>query len=356
MKKKLAQFGRRGFVGGILVALGAVGGSLLRRFQSPSAIRKTKPTKLDSRFVYDVSEWETTDRSLLLYETETEFETGFTRSKRLAVHGDKVFVAGDRSVKIFDASGSLQSEIKLSRPPHCMHVTPEKELFVGLGNYFEVYDFAGERKLKAPRPEGENTFLTAIAVYEDTVYLADAGMREVLLCDRKTGVVKSRFGKKDEELKNPGIVIPSPYFDLTISSVGEVCLANTGRLRMETYSLDGRFKATWGEPGMAVDKFCGCCNPVYFTLTPHGDYITSEKGLARINVYGPDGSFKGAVAGPDMLVEDKALAKQACNDCSVGAGFDVAMDDQGRVLALDPFRMVVRVFKPAEKQAPPAQV
>jgi hypothetical protein len=355
MKKKLALFGRRGFVGGVLVALGAIGGTLVRAFQSPSAIRKPRPTTKTSSFVYDVSEWEVTDRSLLLYEPEREFETGFKRSKRIAVHGDKVFIAGDRSIKVFSSSGSMESEIKLSRPPHCLHITQEKELFVGLGNYFEVYNFAGERQLKSPRPKGDSTFLTAIAVHEDTVYLADGGMREVVLCDRKTGVEKGRFGKKDEGLNNPGIVVPSPYFDLMVSGVGEICLANTGRLRMETYSLDGRFKATWGGPGMAVDKFCGCCNPVYFTLAPNGDTITSEKGLARINVYGPDGKFKGAVAGPDMLVEDKALAKQACNDCSVGAGFDIAIDGSGRILALDPFRMVVRVFKPIDKAAPSAQ-
>jgi len=350
MKENLAKFGRRGFVGGALVAVGAVGGWIVRRFQNPSSIRKSRPTKLDSRFVYDISEYEKTDRSLLLYEADGEFSTGFKRSKRIAVHKDKVLVAGDRSVKIFDRSGSPQNEIRLDRPPHCMDVTSEGELFVGLGNYFEVYDLSGNKKLKSPRPGGDNVFLTAIAVHGDTVYLADAGSREVLLCDRKTGQVKDRFGKKDKELENPGLVIPSPYFDLMVAADGEVSLANTGRLQMETYK-DGKFQKTWGGPGMRVDKFCGCCNPVYFTRSPKGDYITSEKGLARINVYSADGTFKGSVAGPDMLVEDKALAKRACNDCSVGAGFDVAMDDQGRILALDPFRMVVRIFKPIEKSS-----
>lgn len=349
MKKKLALFGRRGFVGGILVAFGAVGGWLIRRFQNPSAVRKSRPSKLDSRFVYDVSEWEKTDRSLLLYEAAGEFTTGFERSKRIAVHKDKVLVAGDRSVRIYNQSGAQLKEIPLDRPPHCLEVTEDGDLFVGLANYFEIYDLAGSKKLKAPRPKGGSTFLTAIAVREDTVYLADAGSREVLLCDRNTGEVKDRFGKKDKELNNPGLVIPSPYFDLMVADDGEISLANTGRLQMETYK-NGKFQETWGGPGMKVDRFCGCCNPVYFTRSPEGDYITSEKGLARINVYAADGTFKGSVAGPDMLVEDKALAKKACNDCSVGAGFDVAMDDQGRILALDPFRMVVRIFKPIEKE------
>ena len=348
MKDKLAIFGRRGFVGAILIAFGAAGGWLVRKFQNPSTLRKARPGKLDSRFVYDISEWETTDRSLLLYEPDGEFTTGFERSKRIAVHKDKVLVTGDRAVKIFDHTGATQTEIPLDRPPHCLHVTPDGEVFVGLANYFEVYDLSGSKKLKSPRIKGDSTFLTAIDVRKDTVFLADAGGREVLLCDRVSGEVKDRFGKKDKDLKNPGLVIPSPYFDLMVAEDGEIALANTGRLQMETYR-DGKFQSTWGGPGMNVDRFCGCCNPVYFTRSPEGDYITSEKGLARINVYSSDGKFKGCVAGPDMLVEDKALAKKACNDCSVGAGFDVAVDDRGRLLALDPFRMVVRVFKPIEK-------
>ena len=127
---------------------------------------------------------------------------------------------------------------------------------------------------------------------------------------------------------------------------GRLRVANTGLLRVETYTLDGCFVSSWGEPGMKIDRFCGCCNPAYLTLTPAGDFITSEKGLARINVYGADGRFKGAVAGPNLLVTDKELAKRACTDCTVGAGFDVTLEVTGDVLALDPYRKVVRRFRP----------
>jgi hypothetical protein len=84
-------------------------------------------------------------------------------------------------------------------------------------------------------------------------------------------------------------------------------------------------------------------------MMPNGDFITSEKGLARVNIYDAAGKFKGAVAGPETLVDDKELAKRACADCSVGAGFDVAHEESGRVLVLDPFRMVVRPFTPKAK-------
>jgi hypothetical protein len=155
-----------------------------------------------------------------------------------------------------------------------------------------------------------------------------------------------RFGKKDSTRNNPGFAVPSPYFDLALGKDGKLRVANPGRLRMETYTLDGRFESSWGTAGLTIDRFCGCCNPVYFTLRPDGGFITSEKGLTRVNLYDASGVFEGAVAGPEVLVDDKELAKRACADCQVGAGFDVAMDSEGRVLVLDPFRKAVRIFRP----------
>lgn len=342
-------FARRGFLGAALVSAGAAMGWITRKLLRPSAPRKPVNASLDSRFAYDVSEFETTDPELLLYRPAGEFDTGFKRVKRIeAVSGNKVLVAGDRIVKLFDASGLEEMKIGLSRPPHCIHAASEDEWFIGLGNHFEVYDSAGKQKWRSERL-GEKTYLTALTTHDDRVYLADAGTREVLIIDRQTGAFIDRFGKRDASKNNPGFNVPSPYFDLMIGKGERLCVSNPGRLRVETYTLDGRFESAWGEPGMKIDRFCGCCNPVYFTITPQGDYITSEKGLARINVYSVKGEFKGAVAGPDTLVEDRELAKRACQDCSVGAGFDVAMGLDGRVLALDPFRNVVRSFVPIQK-------
>ena len=337
---------RRGFIGAALVALGGAAGWVTRKVQNSGVGRKPAPTAQDSRFVYDVSEFEKTDPALLRYQPAHKFETGFGRVKRLAAApGNRVWIAGDRSVKLFNADGGVEQEIKLNRPPHCIHLAGKDEMLIGLGNFYEVYDSNGKSQLRTPRL-GEHTFLTAMTVLGGTVFLADAGSREILVCDRKSGAVVDRFGKQDKTRNNPGFAVPSPYFDLAVAGDGRLRIANPGRLRVETYTPDGRFESSWGEPGMQIDRFCGCCNPVYFTLTPKGDFITSEKGLARINIYGADGRFKGAVAGPDALVEDKELAKRACADCQVGAGFDVALDEQGRVMVLDPYRKVVRFFSP----------
>jgi hypothetical protein len=340
-----SQIKRRGFIGAALVGAGAGLGWVARQFQNAPRPRQPQPTALDSRFVYDVSEFEKTDPALLRYRPAQQFDTGFDRVKRItAAPGNRVWVAGDRSLKLFAPDGRVEKQIALDRPPHCMSLV-EDEIFIGLGNFFEIHDAEGKQKLRSSRL-GENAFLTAMAVHGSRVYLADAGSREILVCERASGEIIDRFGKRDEERGNPGFAVPSPYFDLAMAPDGRLRIVNPGRLRVETYSLDGRFESSWGEPGMRIDRFCGCCNPVYFTLTPAGGFVTSEKGLARINVYKPDGTFEGAVAGPETLVEDKELAKRACGDCRVGAGFDIALDDEGRVLALDPFRKTVRVFEP----------
>jgi hypothetical protein len=345
-----ADLGRRGLLGALLLGVGGIGGWVARKFQSPSQIRKPAPTALDSRFVYDISKYETTSPELLLYNPGDHIKTGFERAKRIAaMPGGKFAVAGDRAVKIFTAAGVEQSEFPIKGAPHCMLVAGKggdaDEIIIGTAKNFTVYDFNGKEKWDSgelPR----RTYLTSIAANDDTLFLADGGNRKVLICDRKTGKVRDQFGEKDDEKNNPGFSVPSPYFDLTVAADGNLRVVNPGRLRVETYSPDGHFQSSWGGPGMKIDRFCGCCNPVYFTMMPNGDFITSEKGLTRVNIYNSQGEFKGAVAGPDILVDDKEIAKQACADCSVGAGFDVAIEQSGRILVLDPFRMVVRPFTP----------
>jgi hypothetical protein len=342
--KKTGKIGRRIFLGTGLVGTGGLLGWLasgMGKSNRKARAGSDETRKLGKEFIYDVSEFEKTDPKHLLYEEGTSFPTGFEKIHRMAIAPDgRVLVAGDRAIKFFKG-GTPDGQIELGRVPHCLFPT-EDELFVGHHNHFKIYDYQGNLKSTSERFEGEKTYITSLALSGDRIYLADAGNREVIISDRK-GNVLSRFGKKSDV--NPGFAVPSPFFDLEVMADGSLSIANTGRLRVETYTAEGEFKSSWGGPGMSVDKFCGCCNPSYFTMTGEGNYITSEKGLARINVYDKNGVFKGAVAGPDMLVVDKELIKKEA-DNTLGAGFDVAVDSKGNVLALDPYQKVVRTFVP----------
>jgi len=344
--KKAGQWRRRGFLGGALVAAGAAAGWAVSRLVDPQARVKRNPAKPDDRFVYDISEFEETAPQLLLYDDAREFSTGLAEAKRIANwDGQGIVVGGDNSLVVFAADGTRLKRWPTEATPYCLLPLGKEALLVGYSNRYAILDADGKEQFQSPNL-GRRTYLTSAAACQDRLFLADAGNREVLVCDRKSGETLERFGKKDTDRGNPGFNIPSPYFALAVASDGKLRVANTGLLRVETYTLDGRFVSSWGEPGMKIDRFCGCCNPAYFTLTPAGDFITSEKGLARINVYAADGRFKGAVAGPNMLVADKELAKRACADCSVGAGFDITLAANGDVLTLDPYRKVVRRFRP----------
>ena len=340
---------RRSFVAAGLFAAGGSLGWLARKLRGAPSRQPAGPQTLDQRFVYDVSEYEKIDPSLLRYDPAGEFPTGFRRVKRLATGANNaLWVAGDRGARLFSLDGRLIRELDFEAHPHALRETDQGELFVAFARTFELYSASGKRQFRS-EALGQNAFITALAVHKRTIYLADAGQREVIICDRETGSEIDRFGrsrKGDSTRNNPGFEVPSPYFDLAIAADGLLRIVNPSRLRVETYSLDGQFQSSWGQAGLQIDRFCGCCNPVYFTLASNGDFITSEKGIARVKIYGPAGEFKGVVAGPESLVEDKELARRACEDCSVGAGFDVAIDQQQRVLVLDPFRKVVRIFNP----------
>ena len=334
-----AKVNRRSFLGTAGAGLLALTGGLAAC--SKRAAKTGKPV-LDSRFTYDVSQFEHTDPALLLYREAAPIPTGFDDPKCLAVGSDNsIFIGGDRSVKRLDAAGQLRSTIPLAAKPLALSAT-EARLCVAFKDHLEILDASG-KLLVVGEPLGDRTWLTGVADAGETIFLADAGGREIIRCDAN-GKVLGRFGHPGDG--NPGFVIPSAYFHVALGGDGLLWVNNPGRHQIEAYTADGKFELGWGTPSMAVEGFCGCCNPVYFAQRPDGKFVTSEKGLNRIKIYDAKGKFEGVVAGPETLVKDLDLAKKACADCQVGFGFDVACDSAGRVLALDPATKTVRVFTP----------
>jgi Lon protease-like protein len=115
-------------------------------------------------------------------------------------------------------------------------------------------------------------------------------------------------------------------------------VVNPGKLRVETYSLDGDFgrDSTWGRSGPTPADFVGCCNPVHIAQLPDGRFVTSEKGSPRVKVYSEAGEFECVVATPASF-SDKAK------------NLDLAVDASGRIYVLDAVRKAVRIF---ERKAP----
>lgn len=334
-----AKLNRRSFLGTVGIGLLSLTGWLTGCAKRSDSTRTGKPS-LDPRFTYDVSQFTHTDPAQLLYKETAPIPTGFDNPKCLAVGPDNtIFIGGDHAVKCLDRTGQLQSTISLAAKPLALAATGTR-LCVALKDHLEIFDLKG-KPLARGELLGDRTCLTGVADAGESIYLADAGRREIIHCD-PNGKVLGRFGRHTDD--NPGFVIPSAYFHVMLGSDGLLWVNNLGRHQIEAYTTDGKFELGWGTPSMAVEGFCGCCNPVYFTRRHDGKFVTSEKGLNRIKIYDAKGNFEGVVAGPEHLVKDLDLAKKACADCQIGFGFDVACDSTGRVLALDPATKTLRIF------------
>jgi hypothetical protein len=285
------------------------------------------------------------DPNLILYEEARPlFSTGFKRSRAVAVGpSGRLYLAGDKVVQVLSRMGVVEHIITPSDEPYCIAAAPDGTVYVGLNDRIEVFDTAGQR-IASWESLGKKAALTSIAASKSDVFVADAGNKIVYRYDTAGGLI-GRVGAKDLARNIPGLVVPSPYFDVAIAPDGLLRVADPGRTRIDAYTFDGYLEFSWGQGGMAIENFCGCCNPANFAMFADGSYVTVEKGLIRVKVYDSDGSFKGVVAGPDQLVEGGASRVfESVEDAKVG-GFDVAVDDEGRIYVLDTIANVVRVYK-----------
>ena len=300
---------------------------------------------LSAEYAYDLSKLAAIDPNLILYgESGPPLGTGFRQSRAIALDSrGRIYVAGDRAIGIFSATGNPEKLIDLSGEPRCLTVADDGKVYIGTGDHVEVLTPEGQ-PAASWGSLGEEAVLTGIAKHGDNVFVADAGHR-IVLHYNAAGTLVGHIGEKDPDKNIPGFVIPSPHFDLAVSRDGLLRVANPGRNRIETYTLDGDFEFSWGERSVKIKGFCGCCNPVNFALLPDGGFVTAEKGLDRVKLYNSDGGFVGVVAGPAQLGKEGQI--KVCNtpeECREG-GLDVAVAPDGRIYVLDVTGNIIRVFQ-----------
>jgi len=303
---------------------------------------------LSVRFDYDLEEFQQIDPALIRYRPVGGIFPGMREVRALAVGPeDRIYVAGDRAIRVFGPAGAELMEIALEDQPRCLAVAGVGDAFpgrvyAGLKTHVEVYSAQGKRKAVWDNL-GQRAVLTSIAVAEQGVFVADAGNRIVLRYDTD-GKLMGRIGQRDEDRNIPGFVIPSPYFDLATAPDGLLRVVNPGRHCVEAYTADGDLVVSWGKPTAAIEGFCGCCNPVNIAILPDGRFVTAEKGIPRVKVYTAEGRFDSVVVGPEMLVPTASAIEETRSRHKLLA-VDVAADSQGRVLVLDPSAGRVRVFE-----------
>ena len=235
----------------------------------------------------------------------------------------RIYAAGDGQLRVLDLFSSpcpSDYTLPLQGTPTSME---EKEwgpeTVVGFADHVEVYK--GSILQGSWKSEGTHSYITSLQHTAGMQIEADAGSR----------VVKLDFG--NQHVTITGFDVPSPHFHAEIdpSAFHHIWVNNPGRHTMEDYDDKGRLLQKWGTASNSIAGFCGCCNPIGFTVLRNGDIVTAEKGIPRVKIYGPTGVLLSVVAGPAQFSSPHAQPQ-------------VAVDKSGRILIFEPGSPKIRVF------------
>ena len=210
-----------------------------------------------------------------------------------------IYVALSDKLSIFDLSGKYQRDFVINENVRDIVVELRNgkrpvstTIYLLYPTQIDLYDFNGQKKeeWKACSTHADYCSLTAT---EDYIFVTDAENKHICQYDKQGKFV--RFIKSPE-----GFIIPSYSFGITNIHDTIYC-SNSGRHKIESYTLDGEFIASFGKRGVQAGAFVGCCNPVYLAKSYDGHILTSEKGNPRISCYGRNGKFRTILFDDNML-------------------------------------------------------
>ncbi len=295
-------------------------------------------------FAYDISKYRKVDPALIKYERVARFRCPQPEPRRIVVGPDgRIYLATAPGICILGKDGSPLNEIACPAPARAVAVAEDGTLFVALRDHVEVRDTKGSQLASWEAPKGK-PFLTGIAVGAKDVFVADSGNRVVHRYDRD-GKLVCGIGQKNATRKIPGLILPSPFLDVVIAPDGLLRVNNPGRHRVELYTPEGDLELSWGRPSIAIDGFCGCCNPVGLAMLKDGRYVTFEKGLPRVKVYGSEGKFECVVAAPDFFKDVGSNESIMAAEQTSYGGLDGAVDAEGKIFILELASGEIHVMK-----------
>jgi len=307
------------------------------------ALSDRRPEPPDT-YRLNLDPYEQVDPALVTFRETGRIAPEIEHLRGLAVGpDDRIYVAGENTVMAYDLDGAEAARLPVDGTPDCLAVTPDGEILLGMRTHVRVLDAGGSLTSVWDAP-GENVYITSIAADMENVYVADAGNRVVLRYDRD-GDLLARLGEEDAGRGIPGLIIPSPYFDVAFDNRGALWVANTGRHGLENYRGNGDLVSAWYRPSIRVEGFCGCCNPAHIAFRGDGSLVTAEKGVARVKVYSVDQTLDGFVAQPTAFADTSAGAVDPDLESPLR---DLAVDSRNRVLVLDSRRNAVRIFEEKE--------
>lgn len=266
------------------IVISAVGASIWKMFTKPEKIfygskRDKAPDilKEDGNFVSPY-------RLVFGFEVEDEIDA-------FDVADGSFYVATPNTLYIYGMSGEMQTCFPI--PSSLRHLAVfDNKIYALFPTRIEVYNRKGDI-LQKWEACSDNSDYCSLAVGEGGVFVTDAANKNI--CKYNLDGTLNRF------ISSPsGFVVPSYCFAVTLMD-GKLFCSNPGRHKVEQYTLEGEFVASFGESGADAGAFSGCCNPAIITPANNGELLTSEKGIPRISCYSETGKFRS------ILLDSKAL-------------------------------------------------
>jgi hypothetical protein len=214
----------------------------------------------ENPYEYDLTPYKKVDPTLVRYrETET-LPIPLDTLTALAVDTeDRILVAGKKNkgvVLALDAKGNTAWKHPLETTPRALAPGPEGRVYLATTDRITVLDTATGATQEWP-PLGEKALLMSLASGPDDVYAADGGQRRIWRFDT-TGALKNVFGEKNPAENEPGFLLPGACFDLTLGPDGSLWTVNPGRWKVQRRTREGKLLSSFGDYGLAIEKFCGC--------------------------------------------------------------------------------------------------
>lgn len=305
-----------------------------------------RPNDPGPALIYSIKDYERQDEEHVIYREVQRLALGFKQPTGLAVLPDgHLALTGDTTLSIVNGVGDGVRRWDLSDMPHCVAAAPTGALFVGLRDRVLKVEAGGDDVVPWAALN-ENAWITSAAADDHYVYVADAGNAQLLQFDHN-GTLLWRVGKGEPEGRAYKFIVPSHYFEVTLDATGALWTTNPGKLGLVRFREDGGLQSEWFRPGMTVDAFAGCCNPIHIAFMSNGALVTAEKGLNRVKVFGPDQDLMGVAASHGQLGQGWYPTDDPTEPAPIR---DLAVDASDRILVLHgPLRSLL-IFAPKQKE------
>lgn len=281
-------------------------------------------------FEFNIDEFKSTDSTMISYKETRQITIKDGTPKAIAYNNGIIYILADEYLQAITTQGTEIFKKTIDINPESLTIVTGNNILVAFNDHLVLYDLSAKEIIRS-LPASENSKFSSVAVSKDQIFVADAGIREVRIFNKKliqTGQFKGEPGESTEH----GFIVPSAHFCLAVNKDNELWVVNPGLHSVQNYSYAGKLRGYWGKSSIEPEGFSGCCNPFYIAFLSDGNFVTSEKGLVRINIHKPSGELSSIVAPPVSFGEGKKAPA-------------IAVDEKNNIIALDFDKKMIRIYE-----------